>query len=80
MGLESKLTTYLESVIKSESTYVCSKLFCRRLFFSKNAALVTLSSVKKTFRIINPTKGFINFINPCTVTKIINPSKVYDKK
>jgi hypothetical protein len=35
IGLESKPITYLESAWKTESGYVCFKVFCRRFFSSK---------------------------------------------
>jgi len=35
MGLESKLTTYLESALQTESTYMCSKLFFQHFFSPK---------------------------------------------
>ncbi len=40
MGLKSKLATYLESALKSDSTYMCSKLFCRHFYFLKNSLVV----------------------------------------
>ena len=49
MALESKLTTYMESALKTESTKMCSKMFCRIFCLQKIYSQSSQGSFKNQF-------------------------------